>query len=153
MTANAAPTVPRNAAWLGAAGVLPFIAGVAGIWLLDATQAEFAAFILTAYGAMILSFMGAIYWGLVMWRGGQGSGHWYTIGVLPALVGWLALMLEPAFGLPLLALAFAAVYVLDRAAVSAGIAPAWYARMRGPLSAAVVLLLILGAAAALLRLP
>ncbi len=145
--------MPPAAAWLGAAGVLPFIAGTASLWLLPPMQAKFAAYSLVAYGAVILSFMGAIYWGLVMLRGDQSRRHWYTLGVLPALVAWVALMLPPAAALPLLAVFFAAVYALDRAAIAAGIAPAWYDRMRRPLSAAVVVLLLLGAAAALIRLP
>ncbi len=122
------------------------------MWVLSPAQAEHAALLLVGYAAVILSFMGAIYWGLVMGRGNDGGNNWYIVGVLPALVGWFALMLPLLFALTLLALAFAAVYALDRKAIRAELAPAWYGRLRAPLSATVVALLLLSAASASIRL-
>lgn len=143
--------IPKPAAWLGAAGVIPFLAGAAGMWLLPPAQADDAARLMVAYGAVILSFMGAIHWGLVMWRNDDECQNWYVVSVLPALAAWVALMLPPLPALSLLAVAFILVYAFDRTAIAAGIAPPWYRALRTPLTTAVATLLLLGLLAATLR--
>ena len=62
-----AVAVPYAAAWLGAAGLLPFAAGAIALWVLPATQAARAARALVGYAAIILAFMGAVHWGW-SWR-------------------------------------------------------------------------------------
>ena len=121
------------------------------MWLLPPAQADNAALLLVAYGAVILSFMGAIHWGLVMWRNDDQSRNWYVISVLPALVAWIALMLPSLPALTLLAVAFVSIYGFDRSAVSAGIAPPWYRTLRVPLTSMVVALLLIGISAAAFR--
>jgi hypothetical protein len=55
---------PGNAAWaLGIAGLLPFVASAAGLWLLAPDWASFAALALLTYAAVIVSFLGGIHWG------------------------------------------------------------------------------------------
>ena len=76
--------------------------------------------------------------------GAEGTGRggpWFAIGVVPALVGWGAMALPATAALAVLAVAFAAAGGLDRAAVAAGLAPAWYGRLRTALSAVVAFLL------------
>lgn len=137
--------VPGVAAWLGAAGLVPFAAGSLALWVGPAAHAEIAAYILVAYGAVILSFLGAIYWGLAA----ASSQHtfWFALGVVPALAGWCALLLTTPAALLLLIIGFAGVLALDRAAVAGTLAPAWYLRLRAPLSAAVIALLAVALAA------
>ena len=48
------------------AGLLPFVAGALGIALLDGEPRQFSARALVAYGAVILSFVGAVHWGLLL---------------------------------------------------------------------------------------
>jgi hypothetical protein len=51
--------------------------------------------------------MGAIHWGLAMkTSSASDSARWYALGVLPALVGWFALLLPSLPALILLAVAF-----------------------------------------------
>ncbi len=146
--------VPRAAAWLGAAGLIPFAAGAAALWILPPEHLARAADVLVGYAVVILSFMGAVHWGLAMAAGPNRAGaRWFVLGVVPALAGWCALMLAPVVALGLLGLAFIGVYGLDRAAIRAGLAPAWYRRLRDPLTAGVVALLVVGGAAAWVRLP
>lgn len=110
---------------------------------------------LVAYGAVILSFMGAVHWGLVISPGASGRGkgdtRWLSLGVIPALLGWLALIIDPLPALVLLALAFAGAYTLDRFAIAAALAPFWYGRLRLRLTTAVILCLLLGVAGIHLR--
>ena len=147
---------PPAALWLGAAGLIPFAAASISIWIFPAQLAERATFLLVAYGAVILSFMGAVHWGLVLSPGAARAGasetRWLSLGVIPALLGWFALMLPPRSGLVLLAIAFLGVYALDRLAIATGLAPLWYGRLRLWLTAAVFAFLLLGIAAVWSRL-
>ncbi|MFT5448071.1 MAG: hypothetical protein ACI9DC_003250 [Gammaproteobacteria bacterium] len=145
--------VPRAATWLGASGLIPFVAGAAALWMLPTAHTSIAADVLIGYGAIILTFMGAVHWGLAMARGAApGMARWFAISVVPALIGWCALMMPPLTALTMLALAFTAVFAMDNAAIAAGLAPAWYRRLRAPLTAAVVGSLAVASAALCFRL-
>lgn len=143
--------VPRPAAWLGAAGVIPFAAGALGAWSLPAPWDLWALQAQVFYGACILSFMGAVHWGLAMADYGAPPGpSWQRLGgsVVPALLAWGALLLTPVLGLAVLILTFAGLFMADLRAAKAGLAPAWYPRLRKPLT----LLVILSLGASLIRL-
>ena len=129
--------VPRPALVLGFAGLLPFLAASLGLWLADYPDSLAALDIQLAYGAVILSFMGAVHWGLAL---GDGAISYRRLGwlVVPALLGWLALLLNPVDGLLLMALGFAGVYFGDLRAIAAGNAPAWYRALRRPLTLIVI---------------
>ena len=58
--------LPPAATALGYAGLVPFAAGALGIVLLGDELRVFAARALVAYGAVILSFVGAVHWGLFL---------------------------------------------------------------------------------------
>jgi hypothetical protein len=130
--------VPRPALVLGFAGLIPFLAGVAGVWTLGYPDFILALNLLMAYAAVILAFFGAVHWGLALAQ--EAAGNWRRLApaVLPALAGWFALMLPNAIGLLLLAIGCAGVFLADRAAVSANRAPAWYKALRKPLTLAVL---------------
>ena len=138
------PDAPAPAVVLGLAGVIPFAAGALGSFWAGAIGA-FATKALLAYGAVILSFLGGIHWGLAI---GQGDPSYRRlgVGVAPSLVGWVALLLGGgAAGLLLLAAAFVAVLGLDVQLTRDGMAPAWFPRLRTALTAAVVVCLLLAA--------
>ena len=59
------PALPRSAAWLGFGGLLPFI-GLALTAFVDRHHGIVWADALVAYGAVILSFVGALHWGFAM---------------------------------------------------------------------------------------
>jgi hypothetical protein len=137
----------------GLAGLVPFVV-LAGLpWLLPLQQAALAMFALLAYGAVILSFLGAVHWGLALagaipgsaaGRNAAGRGvraSWSRLGlaVLPALLAWVALLLPPALGLAALAAGFAFAWLVDRAAARAGLVPAWYLPLRSLLTLCVLL--------------
>ncbi|MGF1628971.1 MAG: DUF3429 domain-containing protein [Kiloniellaceae bacterium] len=144
--------VPRPALILGFAGLLPFAACAAGAW----ATGEPAYFLLVnmqmAYGAVVLSFLGAVHWGLALAQ--EAAGNWRRLGpsVLPALAGWIALMIPSPLGLLLLALGFVGMFFADRAAVTANRAPAWYAALRKPLTLLVLLSLAASYAALVAKL-
>ena len=97
------------------------------------------------YAAVILSFMGAIHWGLAMRDEGVSSPLQLGLSVVPPLVGWVALALSPMTSFVVLIIMFAVLYIADTRAARLGLAPAWYPHLRLPLTVIVVLSLIVSA--------
>lgn len=97
---------------LGYLGLIPFVAlAVLGLLLGPVHQAAMA-FALLAYGATIVSFLGAIHWGLAMpTTGGQQS--MLVWGVVPSLLAWISLLLPVPWGLLLLAATLVACLLVD----------------------------------------
>ena len=110
-TLSVPATTPRAALALGYAGLIPFAAGALATWALGGEPRAAAAFALAGYGAVIVSFLGGIHWGLGFVRGDAVRFVW---GVVPSLVAWPALLLPPAAGLALLAAMLVACYAVDR---------------------------------------
>ena len=96
---------------LGLAGLLPFIAGAAVVWLVG-PQDRLPAAALLAYAALIASFLGGIHWGLAM-RALPADAAQLLWGVSPSLLGWLAVMLPPRWGLLLAPATLIACYAVD----------------------------------------
>ncbi|MDP1955773.1 MAG: DUF3429 domain-containing protein [Polaromonas sp.] len=97
---------------LGAAGLIPFIAGVAAVWLVS-PQDRLPTAALLAYAALIASFLGGIHWGLAM-REQTADAAQLLWGVSPSLLGWLAVLLPPRWGLLLAPATLIACYAVDR---------------------------------------
>ena len=115
----------------------------------DGSLREQTTVALTAYGAVILSFLGGIHWGLAINAIAAGSeeGRLFRrlgCSVVPALIGWIAFLMPRTVSLSVLAVAFIAVLYLDVMASRNGEAPDWYPRLRVPLTITVVLSLATG---------
>jgi hypothetical protein len=101
---------------------------------------------LMAYGAVILGFLGAVHWGLALavTEAGGTSGRLF-LGVLPALLGWGALLmnlsLPPEAGLGVLTAGFIAVMLAESRAGRRALLPAGYIWLRWVLSVVVVAVL------------
>lgn len=109
MTTPSAPPAPARA--LGIAGLLPFLAGVAGIALAPAAAQPRLAFALVAYGATIVAFLGGLHWGLAAQRDARPAQ--FAWGVVPPLLAWIALLLPAYVGLAVLAVALLACLAVD----------------------------------------
>ena len=141
---SSARTIPPSAFLLGALGLIPFLAlAVSPFALTDATRPR-AMFALLVYGAVILSFLGGIHWGLAIGPGQTNLPRRLTLSVLPSLCGWLALLLSPRTGAILLAGGIIATLALDLLATRAGEAPSWYPWLRIPLSGVAAACLLFG---------
>ena len=136
--------LPPGASALGYGGLLPFAAAVLGIVLLDGEMRALAVRALLAYGAVILSFLGAVHWGLVLARPPGDTARRLLGGVLPSLAGWVALLLPARFGLALLVMAFGAFWLYEHRVLGARFLPGSYLGLRRNLTLGACALLTLG---------
>lgn len=145
--ASKIPTVPLV---LGAAGLIPYwglaLALVLGV---DAgLGAQALAFALAAYGALILSFLGGVRWGIaVSMEEESAAARGYVIAVVPALLAWAALALGPEARLWTLAGLHVLLGLLDYGLVCREEAPEWFGRLRLALAGGAALALVVAAIA------
>jgi len=128
---------------VGYAGLAPFLAALIGVGLLpDIEQRDLAQRLALGYGASILSFVGAVHWGLAV------AGRWgwspTVIGgaILPAVVATAALLVGGQRGLGLLVIGFGLFWVYEHRRHGDALPPD-YLSLRRNLSLAVCSLLSL----------
>ena len=109
---NAGPSLLARR--LGFCGLIPFVILAAALWVERPGDWPLARMALVGYGATISSFLGAIHWGLVMRDGPAQSAPSLLWGVVPSLLGWVALLLGHAPGLLLIAALLWACFAVDR---------------------------------------
>ncbi len=143
---NAAPVSPppRLALQLGYAGLLPFVLGAALVWLVWPEAHPYTTLALSAYAAVIVSFLGGIHWGIAF-REAQPEPSLFLWGVLPSLAAWVAVMMPASAGLVIHGLALVACYVVDRRVYPRHGLAAWLT-LRFRLSTVAALSCFLGAA-------
>jgi hypothetical protein len=137
MTTKVEPVIPTPALLLAWLGVAPFLALAAVSWDGRLQHEGPAQTALVAYGAVILSFMGGVDWGLAMGRParpGLGDLRPYGVSILPALLAWLSLALPSRAALGGLTVALGLLLAYDLWTARRGEAPAWYPRLRAPLT-------------------
>ena len=140
--ASSGVTVPAIPALLGYAGLLPFVGLSVGLWIVPEAYEQVLHAALLGYASIILAFMGAVHWGLAMQDSGPIAGRQFVWSVMPALIAWFASVFSPMTRYSVLTVAFAALCLLDGRMIKLGKAPAWYLKLRAPLTAVVVLSLI-----------
>ena len=86
-----------------------------------------------AYGACILSFLGAIHWGYALAKTSELKPDWSTLGysVTPSLIAWVALLEKPLPGLATLCIGLAFALSKD---LTTPHFPPWYYALRKALS-------------------
>ena len=134
-----------RAAWiLGLGGLVPFVVGtgliVAQSEILDPTTLWFAV---SAYAAVILSFLGGIRWGAALNETPRQSPTTLALSVLPSIAAWVIVLLPAPWSFVGFAVAFSVQGVWDYTATKEGrIETPWYANLRVVLTAVVVLCMI-----------
>ncbi|TVY40934.1 hypothetical protein LOCC1_G007555 [Lachnellula occidentalis] len=143
--------VPRESLYIGAAGVIPYAAtSLSTVYLAwdinhahaNGTGALFSPEtahqlldwitpIQIGYGAVIISFLGAIHWGLeYAGYGGYQSYRRYMYGVIAPAVAWPTIFMPVEYALITQFLAFNFLYFADARATVRGWFPAWYSTYR-----------------------
>jgi hypothetical protein len=139
-------TLPPIAVILGIAGLLPFIAFGLGSVGSDVRSDE-GVHGLIAYGGIILSFLGGVHWGFTLSRRDEAEpvATRLVLGVVPAIVGWVVILLgivaKPVLALALLIAGFIALVVAEHRAQKFDIMPSGYMAMRWVISVLVVAVL------------
>ena len=106
------PVVSPVAVRLGYLAVVPFVCGAALTWLVDPALRPLAAQMLSAYAAVVVSFIGAIHWGLGFKQAQSASGL-FVWGVVPSLVACVAVLIPPHVGLAVHAAMLVVCYLVD----------------------------------------
>ena len=143
--------IPPVARLLGLTGLLPQLAAV-GLLLAGDPQSRFSALAIAyAYAAIILSFLGGLWWGLAARTDGAPPWLWFA-SVAPSLIAlvtawpWMVGLRWPGPSLVVLGISLIGALLVDRALVRAGIAPPGWMALRVPLSLGLGILTLLAAA-------
>jgi len=127
--ANPSPSMSAAAVSCAAVALLPFIGLAAWLWVHPA--AHFSARLLAVYGGIALAVIGSIHFGWALGEHADEKRYWWS--ALPPLVGWILAVIPVGIALPLLAAAHAGTWYGERRWFS-GTFPAWYRRLRAPMS-------------------
>jgi hypothetical protein len=113
---NSSNSPSRLVQLLGYAGLTPFVTLALAVWFGPPHDQDLAARALLGYGACILSFLGAIYWGLNMRDSRNANQALWVWGVTPSLIAWVALLVPLPYGLWLIAVGLVTCLVVDKVA-------------------------------------
>ena len=106
----------KTAERLGYVGLLPFVLGALLVWLFGENHLDEHAFVmlaLSSYAAIIISFLGGIYWGLAF-RQAELTTRPFVWGVVPGLTAWVAMVMPAYAGLVLHGAMLIVCYLVDR---------------------------------------
>lgn len=100
---------------LGWLGLVPFIVLAAASVAVAHEPARLDQVLMAtnAYAATIVSFLGAVHWGLALTDDRFAQPSRVAWSVLPSLVGWIALLLAPRWGVALLLVALVVCRLVD----------------------------------------
>lgn len=128
---------PMPALVLGVSGLIPFIAAPAYMAMSGSFIASLA-YSQVAYGAVALSFVGAVRWGMALSENGIVRPNWFNLGysVTPCLVAWVALMLPMTLSLMTLIFGLGGATYMD---ITMFGYPSWFKALRFLLSFVAIL--------------
>ena len=98
---------------LGYLALLPFVLGAALVWIVREPVHPYVTSALSAYAAVVVAFIGGIHWGFGF-REATASPRLFVWGVVPALVAWVALVMQAHAGLVIHAVMLIVCYLVDR---------------------------------------
>lgn len=144
---------------LSVGGLVPFLL-IALVILFDPLASQVAIEVLISYGAVVLSFIGAVHWGFALRDVAHPIGsepltpaalgyerQLLTFGVVPALMGWIALLAMIHFNAPGLAIfllltGFFITIVVETIGKGRGIVASNYLALRWGVSIVVLITLL-----------
>lgn len=124
----------RQMAWvLGAAGLLPFFGNAWFAWLVPVSEADGALRSQAHYAGAIITFLGALHWGVVLAAArpfASGDGMRLVWGVMPAIFAWIVTLYPVSIALPALCFALPLVLVVDLLLHRSTPVPRWFLGLR-----------------------
>lgn len=139
-------SAPPTALALGALGVVPFIALSTPVskhiaWALPLAVSERTELFQVGYGVAIASFLGGVHWGAALSSpliagpvAARMAAERLAWGVVPSLLAWPLVAMEPGPASALLSALIPALYLVDRRFARRGLLPLWYMALRAPLT-------------------
>jgi hypothetical protein len=151
MKSGSADVLPPIAQWLGYAGLLPQLCVVVTL-AAGETGSRFSAMALGyAYAALILSFVGGLWWGLASRDPARAPNWIWVAAVIPSLVAlasaipWALGDTWPGPSLVLLGLSLASSVIIDVLLDRRGLCPSGWLALRARLSVGLGALTLLSA--------
>lgn len=122
---------------LGVFGLAPFVGSAVGMVYFPSSIDQLL-YLESIYGCSILSFLGAVHWGIAM-TDSRLAGKRFVISVLPSLLGFSSCLL-PHLPVTLIiqGIGFLGLYGYERKLYGAQKIPKWYLKLRFGLTAGVV---------------
>ena len=118
---------------LGYLGLIPFIVPASLMYLDDQHHFLFWGYVLMSYGALILTFVGALQWAFAMTLSdlSMRQRKWmYGWSVVPSLVAWGAMLMSPMVAFLLIAIFMAFALWMDAQLGRLVSLPNWYLPLR-----------------------
>ncbi|MEN9313644.1 MAG: hypothetical protein RIS35_37 [Pseudomonadota bacterium] len=124
----------RQLTWaLGVAGLLPFFGNALFAWVVPPDEAEGVLRSQAQYAAAILTFLGALHWGVVLSADrpfAPRDGLRLVWGVIPSIFCWIVTLYPAWISIPLLFFALPVVLAADLRLYRFAPMPAWFLPMR-----------------------
>lgn len=141
---NRASFAPRL---LGYLGLLPFIIPTAFLFC-DHHHFMVWRNLLISYAAVILSFLGAVYWGVAMIVKEmpiKKRNVMLSWSVIPSIVAWIGLLIPQVYGLTVMSIFFVISFFMDMQLMKFEAKPTWYLPLRFHLTVVVTTCLVTAA--------
>jgi hypothetical protein len=136
--------IPKVPFWLGAGVLVPYVALAGAVWASPEPYTPALLFWLSSYASVILSFLGAVHWGIALIQTEMNEhdrGVFMTWSIVPALAAWVSLLMPIKTGLLLLIATYVVQFAADRQLASRFRIPDWYIRLRAGITSVSVLCL------------
>lgn len=137
---------PVAASLLGYAGLLPPMVAIA-VRVIDPAKGGMMLALALLYAALILSFLGGMWWGAAAARvSGAALTLWLAVAVVPTLVALAAgavLFASVVSAAAIVAAGLLGSLLVDMALVRVGHVPPWWMKLRIPLSVGLAALTLL----------
>ena len=132
---------------IGILGLLPFIFGFVDLWL-NKDGLIFKINLPKYYGAIILTFLGSKYWGIILnFKEIKKISNELKViiiiwSILPSILALIVLIIQSSFSIIILALGFISCQIIDELFYNKISFPYWYIILRRILTLIVLIILI-----------
>ena len=132
---------------IGIMGLFPFIFGLVDLWV-NKNELLFKINLPKYYGAIILTFLGSKYWGIILNSHGknklsnQMEVNIIIWSILPSILGIIVLYIQNSFSIIILAFGFILCQIIDELLYNRINLPYWYLVLRRALTSFVLMILI-----------
>jgi hypothetical protein len=132
---------------IGILGLIPFILGLVDLWV-NKDELLFKINLPKYYGAIILTFLGSKYWGIILNLNGKNKlsnqleVNIIIWSILPSILGIIVLSIKNSFSIIILAFGFILCQIIDELLYNRINLPYWYLMLRRTLTSLVLVILI-----------